>query len=120
MTSRRAPPRWLCLLPLVLAATPLWAQEGPARRGAEVFRKYCVLCHGEKADGNGVAAKLHTPRPANLTRSPYSDAYKETIVREGGPAVGRSPAMPPWGKELSEEDIRSVVAYLRVIRVSAR
>ena len=73
--------------------------------------------HGDKADGNGAAAHLHDPRPANLTLSPYSDAYQENIIRDGGKALGRSAGMPPWGKQLSELEIKSVVAYLRTLKV---
>ena len=83
-----------------------------------MFQKYCVLCHGDKADGNGAAASLHNPRPANLTISPYSDAYKENIIRNGGKALGRSAGMPPWGKELSDLEIESVIAYLQTLKVN--
>jgi mono/diheme cytochrome c family protein len=30
--------------------------------------------------------------------------------------VGRSPYMPPWGDELSEEQIHDLVAFLRELR----
>ena len=85
-------------------------------RGAIVFQHYCVLCHGAKADGNGRAAKLYNPRPANLVMSERNDAYKELISRRGGTAVARSPFMPPWGNELTDEQVADVVAYLRSIR----
>ena len=111
----------LLLLPVAcaLAQNPAGSGPGPSPgAGSAVFQKYCALCHGENADGNGVAAHLHNPRPANLTISPYSDSYKESIVRNGGKALGRAPAMPPWGKELSDAEITSVVAYLRTVKVN--
>lgn len=98
------------------AAIPLPPDPAVAR-GAATFKKYCVLCHGENADGGGVAAKVYNPRPANLAISPYSDDYKTAIIRGGGEAVGRSPSMPPWGKELSDAEIKDVVAYLGTIKV---
>lgn len=87
-------------------------------RGSIVFRTYCVLCHGERGEGDGRAARNYNPPPANLVKSTASDAYKELIIRGGGPAVGRSPFMPPWGKELSDEQVRDVIAYLRAIGAS--
>lgn len=54
---------------------------------------------------------------ANLTRSTVSDQYKEKIIRAGGPGVGRSPCMPPWGNELTDEPIRDVVYFLGVINI---
>lgn len=87
-------------------------------RGAIVYRTYCVLCHGPKADGAGRAAQNYTPRPANLTVSQASDEYKEAIIRKGGAALGRSQFMPPWEQELTPEQITDVVFYLKVINVN--
>jgi mono/diheme cytochrome c family protein len=85
-------------------------------RGGIVFRTYCVLCHGATGKGDGRAAKMYTPKPANLTVSPFNDAYKEMIIRGGGASVGRSSYMPPWGDELTDEQIRDLVAFLGELR----
>lgn len=85
-------------------------------RGGIVYRTYCVLCHGAAGKGDGRAAKMYTPRPANLTISPFNDAYKEMIVRGGGASVGRSSFMPPWGDELTDEQIKDLIAFLRELR----
>ncbi|HUQ09294.1 MAG TPA: c-type cytochrome [Steroidobacteraceae bacterium] len=89
-------------------------------RGSIVFRTYCVLCHGADGRGDGRAAKLYTPRPANLTVSPFGDSYKEMIIRGGGASVGRSSFMPPWGGELSEEQIHDLVSFLRELRKTGK
>jgi mono/diheme cytochrome c family protein len=94
--------------------------ESAVVRGSIAFRTYCVLCHGTEGKGNGRAAKMYTPRPADLTVSPFNDQYKELIIRGGGPAVGRSPFMPPWGDELTDEQIRDVVAFLRELRKTGK
>ncbi len=90
--------------------------EASIYRGGIVFGHYCVLCHGPKADGAGRAAKLYNPKPANLVMSDKNDQYKELIIRQGGKTIGRSEFMPPWGQELSDEQITDVVAYLRSVR----
>lgn len=87
-------------------------------RGSIVYKTYCILCHGIKADGTGRAASNYNPRPANLTVSVATDAYKEAIIRKGGAAMGRSEFMPPWGLELTDEQIKDVVFYLGVINVN--
>jgi mono/diheme cytochrome c family protein len=84
-------------------------------RGEIVFSNYCTLCHGITGEGNGRAAKLHEPRPANLRRSMVPDKYKEMIIRKGGAGWGRSPDMPSWQDELTEEQIQDVVNFLRTI-----
>lgn len=86
--------------------------EAAVLRGSLVFNNYCVLCHGATADGNGRAAKLYNPRPANLRKSDKNDDYKALIIRLGGAAIGRSEFMPPWGAELTSEQIGDVVAFL--------
>jgi mono/diheme cytochrome c family protein len=85
-------------------------------RGSIAFRTYCVLCHGAQGKGDGRASKMYTPRPANLTVSPFPDQYKEMIIRGGGVSVGRSAYMPPWGDELTNEQIHDLVAFLRELR----
>lgn len=98
------------------ATAPRETQAASVVRGGIVFRTYCVLCHGSNGHGDGRASKMYTPRPANLTASPFNDKYKEMIIRGGGVSVGRSPYMPPWGEELTEEQIHDLVAFLRELR----
>lgn len=97
---------------------PLLPRDSPdaaAFRGGLVYAHYCVTCHGINADGNGRAARLYTPRPANLRGSSRQDVYLESIVRFGGQALGRSSKMPPWNEELTDEQIRDVVAFVRSV-----
>jgi mono/diheme cytochrome c family protein len=120
----------LALLPLLaLAAPPPPDAHGGAQgallprdsrdaaifRGGLVYSNYCVTCHGINADGNGRAARLYNPRPANLRMSDKNDAYFALIIRQGGEALGRSQFMPPWGAELTDEQTLDLVAYLRSI-----
>jgi len=120
----------LALSMSLVASAPSFATGSPAGdlgkeslaasqvRGGIVFRTYCVLCHGSTGQGNGRAAARYLPPPANLTISGLSDKQKETIIRGGGASVGRSPFMPPWGKELTDEQIGDLLSYLRLIKRS--
>ena len=89
--------------------------EASVFRGSLVFLNYCTTCHGVNADGSGRAAKMYNPKPANLRTSMYPDAYKEMVIRKGGQQVGRSEFMPPWNEELTNEQIKDTVNYLRSI-----
>ena len=84
----------------------------PVIRGGIVFKHYCVLCHGEQGDGNAKAKKLYENAALAIGRK--TDDF-ERIIRLGGDTLGRSPYMPPWQGELSEEQIQDVVAYLKVV-----
>jgi mono/diheme cytochrome c family protein len=94
---------------------PRDGRDAAVFRGGLVFSSYCVTCHGINADGNGRAARLYQPRPANLRTSDKNDAYKLLIIRLGGAALGRSEFMPPSGAELTEEQMADLTGYLRSI-----
>jgi cytochrome c oxidase cbb3-type subunit 3 len=81
----------------------------PAIRGGIVFRNYCILCHGERADGVARGSKLYGTVNMNLSNG---RDYIEKIIRLGGQAVGRSEFMPSWGEELSDEQIADVIEYV--------
>lgn len=84
----------------------------PAIRGGIVYRAYCVLCHGERADGQARASKLY----GTINLNPFNGRdYIEKIIRYGGKAVGRSEIMPTWQEELSEEQINDVVEYVAIV-----
>lgn len=117
--------RAACAFTVALACTMACAQgdgevqkdspEAAVVRGGIVFRTYCVLCHGASGEGNGRTARMYNPRPANLVKSQHNDAYKEQIIRRGGEGMGRSPFMPPWGEQLTDEQISDLGQFLKSI-----
>jgi mono/diheme cytochrome c family protein len=92
------------------------AVEESVIQGASVFNTYCVRCHGPEGEGDGRAAKMYAPKPTNLMKSKVPDDYQEVIIRRGGSGVGRSEFMPPWGEELTDDQIRDLIAFLNTIR----
>ncbi len=85
--------------------------------GQQVFSTRCVLCHGQFGEGDGRMAKLlKTPPPADLTASRLPDEHLRKIIEKGGEAVGRSKHMPPWGDQLTDTEINSLMIYLQSIR----
>lgn len=91
--------------------------EPNKKAGGEIFAERCVLCHGPYGEGDGRMAKLlKTPPPADLTASRLPENHMEEIIRKGGEGVGRSKHMPPWGDQLSDQEIRSVILHLLSIR----
>lgn len=95
------------------AARPDQASK-PFIRGAIVYKAYCVVCHGEVGDGIARATKLYSADQLRI-KNDLSNEDLHQIIRLGGAAVGRSPYMPPWQDELSEEQTNDVVAYLSVV-----
>lgn len=108
-------------LALAVPMLPALAHDEPAAlRGAQIFKTYCRLCHGELGKGDGRAAALQQQPPSDLTMSRRSDEYKVSIIRGGGAAMNRSSSMPAWRDVLSEQQITDVVAYLRVLAMNGK
>jgi len=90
---------------------------GSAEAGAELYATLCESCHGPGGNGEGPAAAGLNPKPARHTDGGYMNALStehiRTVIRDGGPAVGKSPLMAPWGASLSDAQLDDMVAYVR-------
>ncbi len=87
------------------------------RLGRGIFQGRCALCHGKGGEGDGKMAKIiKNPPPFNLTLSRMPDEYLKAIIKKGGQAMGRSPRMPPWGTDLSDREVASVIMYIKTLR----
>jgi mono/diheme cytochrome c family protein len=96
------------------------AQSSPSSRGKEVYEKHCAECHGVTGKGDGPAAHLMMPHPRDFSAAKYKIRTTETGSLPSDEDLTRSvrqglygSAMPAWQKLLSDDDIRSVVAYLK-------
>jgi mono/diheme cytochrome c family protein len=82
--------------PAAAAATPTDASRAEAKT---ILQTRCAPCHGAEGKGDGAAAAALNPKPRNLSDKAWQesvkDDYIEKIIAEGGPAVGKSPLMPP-------------------------
>ncbi|MBI2537768.1 MAG: cytochrome c [Gemmatimonadetes bacterium] len=85
-------------------------------RGRELYRVYCVPCHGDAGHGDGPITPKFI-RPPDLALAParaYTDGYLYALV-----ASGRG-LMPPYGDKVRGPDRWHVVNYLRgVIQAGA-
>lgn len=93
--------------------------NGDPVKGAESYKMYCALCHGETGAGDGPgAAPLPPPKPRALNDKAYmetlSDAHIFKVIKEGGASVGKSMFMTAWGGILkTDEAVHDVAAYVR-------
>ncbi len=104
----------------VLAAPPEppgFRLNGDPVRGRAEYMQRCALCHGETGDGRGKLAASLNPKPADFATpgllAKRSDWELYLVVRDGGPAIGLSPKMLPWGKVMTDQQLRDAVAYVR-------
>ena len=117
--------------PLATAADPKEAKEklgakekqekGDPKKGKEKYMENmrCSACHGDSGKGDGPAAIALNPKPRNYTdcavMGTKSDAELFKVIKEGGPAVGLSPLMAPFGSQLNDKEVWDVVAFIRSI-----
>ena len=101
-------------LPDSPAAAPTAAHLEPAhfsppqpQPGAQIFGDKCAMCHGPEGRGGGPAKTPDFTNPAVQASLTESDAVK--IIRQGKPGT----AMPAWAGRLSDDEIRSVAAFVK-------
>jgi cytochrome c oxidase cbb3-type subunit 3 len=89
-----------------------------AEDAKKVFDFYCAQCHGVNGDGKGInVGKDFATDPRNFTNgadmSKRTDDDIRTVIKDGGPAISKSPLMPPWGATISAADVDGLLAYIR-------
>jgi len=80
-------------------------------RGRLLFKKKCELCHGERADGNGVRSKGLSRKPANFTSAEWRASATPSSVFEVLTEGKRGTSMPAW-PTLTEDQKWDVIAYV--------
>jgi mono/diheme cytochrome c family protein len=88
-------------------------------QGKRVFYLYCVWCHADASPAGPSNRSNLTPVPALLNDgeklNSESDEFMQNIITLGGSALGKSAMMPPYGKTLSPDEIKAVIAFTRAI-----
>ncbi len=118
---------WEGLVPRSLAdpTHPAWTvldmsatNEGqPA--GRALYMRYCAACHGAEGMGNGWnAANLPIPPTPHADSGAMGVRPDDTLfdgIHAGAFVLDGSPRMPAFGDLLSADQIRLLVAYIRVL-----
>ncbi len=88
--------------------------------GRQISEKYCARCHDPESSAERVSNfdNLNT-KPHQFsegdTLNKLTDEELVAVISHGGPAIGHSAEMPPWGYTLPKEQIQALVAYIRAI-----
>jgi mono/diheme cytochrome c family protein/uncharacterized membrane protein len=89
-------------------------QTSPAASGAsasrELFLEHCAECHGAKGTGNAVRRRL--PEIPDFT-DPSWQARRTDAQLMASIIDGKGPEMPPMGEEISKEQARGLVVFVR-------
>ncbi len=84
--------------------------------GQSLYAVNCAICHGPAGDGDGLVGETMTPKASRLNDAALAsrpdssifNAIKSGVVRDG------RQTMPP-AKGLSDEDVSTLVRYLRTL-----
>jgi nitric oxide reductase subunit C len=101
-------------------ANPEWALPAdPASRGEELYARHCSACHGATGHADGWnAPNLPVAPAAHADAARMSKRADDTLfdgIYAGAWVLDGSPRMPAFGRMLSTEDIRALVAYIRTL-----
>jgi mono/diheme cytochrome c family protein len=98
------------------AVVPPSAPADPAADAKSLFRTKCVVCHGDHGAGDGPGAAAIVPKPRAFADAEWqasaTDEHIKKIILEGGPAVGKSPAMPPNPDLKGKDEVLSALVKL--------
>lgn len=116
-------PRWIhwssvLVFTYIFSALPASASQPDSQA---LYSTHCASCHGPGGalDANSPVVQGLGVEPANFTdplfnsREPAQDW--EMVVEHGGAALGLSEKMPAFGNTLTQQEIESVVAYLKSV-----
>lgn len=96
------------------------AESADIEAGKTLYEQRCAPCHGPDGKANTPTAKALQPPPRDHTDGAYmnalSDSHLFRVIKEGGPAVGKSPIMPPQF-DLKDEQLQSLVAFIRTLAI---
>ncbi|MCG7896558.1 MAG: c-type cytochrome [Candidatus Thiodiazotropha taylori] len=95
------------------------AYAGSAYEGYTLFNQTCFLCHGTSGKGDGPLADKLDMSPSDLTSDGKTDDERLFGLIKGTIAHGsEKSAMPKWGLAMPENQIRSLMAYIRFLQNS--
>lgn len=92
-----------------------------ALSGRQLYLRHCAGCHGEKGDGQGIAAQYLFPKPRDFRAGRFRLVSTtngvptledlDAVLQRGMPGS----MMPPW-KQLSREARRAIAEYVMQLR----
>jgi mono/diheme cytochrome c family protein len=99
-------------------ANPVLMNKSVLQKGRQLYNVYCIVCHGQFGEGDGLVAAMPGwprplfPRPPSL-QSDQVNGYKDGQIFHII-TMGQN-LMPSYAEKLNEEERWTVVHYLRAL-----
>lgn len=109
-----------CVMTALLMLSVASAQGEALSGDAKIlYQTYCTQCHGIAANGNGINAPSMSVQPRDHTdpveMGTRTDEELFKVIKHGGKSINKSVLMPAWGDNLDDEQIHTLVRYLRTL-----
>jgi len=83
------------------------------KKGKKMFNQLCVICHGAKGKGDGIAGMALNPRPASFITKAFSSQTDGAIFWKI--TEGNAP-MASYKDLISKEERWQLINYLRTLK----
>lgn len=95
---------------------PVEATPDSIATGKDIYERRCLMCHGDTAKGDGRATRTIKPAPPDMSTAEARDSMTDGEMFYKI-SEGKRP-MPPQKGKISDEEIWSVVNYVRTLQPS--
>ena len=105
--------------------TPVGGQKrdvsSPARAanpvvGKRIYAQHCADCHGPTGKGDGTVGRALRLTPTDFTATPSDDAEWLKVIELGSKAAGKAEGMKGFAGELTDTQIRDVLAHIKRLK----
>lgn len=107
---------------------PVASSPETLQRGGELYKRYCLLCHGEKGKGDGPVSRMHAQRTSEPPRDLTQKANQARLTDgeifwklSSGLKRADQVIMPAFETEIPKaEDRWKLVHFIRSLRVEEK
>jgi len=104
---------WKAPIEADIMVNPLSGDADSVKKGKKVYTQMCVICHGAKGKGDGIASASLNPKPANFIEANIQEQTDGAIFWKL--TNGKAP-MAAYKDILSETQRWELVNYIRTFK----
>jgi len=105
--------KWIAPKEADQMANPFLNDENALEKGKETYKQLCIVCHGDKGKGDGIAGVALNPLPADLTKDIVQSQSDGAIYWK---ITNGKPPMASYKDILSDEQRWQLVNYIRTLK----
>ncbi|WP_339895802.1 cytochrome c [uncultured Algibacter sp.] len=105
--------KWVAPASADKIVNPLKGDVKAAASGKKLYKVLCLVCHGPKGKGDGMAGAGLTPKPTNLTSEAFQSQSDGAIFWKI--AEGRAP-MASYKSSIPEKKRWEIINYIRTLK----